>query len=53
MIEAAFQEMLGINEELILALSRFIHAGGGLEMRFTCLDAACQPAVDVKIRTAD
>ena len=30
-----------------------IHAGGGVQMRFACLDAACHPAVDVKIRTED
>jgi hypothetical protein len=26
-------------------------AGGGIQMRFACVDAACHPAVDVKLRT--
>jgi len=43
MIKAAFQEMLGINEELILALSRFIPVGGGLEMRSRALMLRATP----------
>ena len=39
--------------EIDLGAFSMTHAGGGIQMSFACLDAACHPAVDVKLRTQD
>jgi len=39
--------------EIDLGAFSIMHAGGGIQMRFACLDAACHPALDVKLRTQE
>jgi len=39
--------------EIDLGAFSIVHAGAGVQMRFACVDAACHPVVDVKLRTQE
>jgi len=48
-----FPENASDHRELELGAFSTSHAGGGLMMKFSCLDAVAHAAVDVKLRTQD